>query len=242
LVSRLRSVLCVPELFELFSILFFVMADVPELHLVPNRCGGMSLVYEGRAYKLKRAGKQKKYWRCSKDKESCKGAIWTNLDVTSVIKQNDHIESCPRAEETKPIPAIYDEEASAASAQPSTSGHFPLFRRSASSYILLVFATGSNIRLLAAMRILGIDGTFKVVPQWYQQLFTIHAFVLGKLVPAVYCLCTGKDTGTYGFIFQALINKAAVLRVNLNPQTIICDFERALIRAIQGYFLNKEKR
>ncbi|KRY02921.1 hypothetical protein T12_12367 [Trichinella patagoniensis] len=33
------------------------------------------------------------------------------------------------AEETKPIPAIYDEEASAASAEPSTSGYFPLFRR-----------------------------------------------------------------------------------------------------------------
>ncbi|KRY04861.1 hypothetical protein T12_2994 [Trichinella patagoniensis] len=39
LVLRLRSVLCVPELFESFSILFLVMADVSELHLVPNRCG-----------------------------------------------------------------------------------------------------------------------------------------------------------------------------------------------------------
>ncbi|KRX18117.1 hypothetical protein T07_13777 [Trichinella nelsoni] len=111
----------------------------------------MSLVYEGRAYKLKRAGKQK-YWRCSKDKKGCGGAIWTNLDVTSVIMQNDHIESCPvdehlaykmekkallkkrSAEETKPIPAIYDEEASAASAEPSTSGYFPLFKRAASSH------------------------------------------------------------------------------------------------------------
>ncbi|KRX20175.1 hypothetical protein T07_7804, partial [Trichinella nelsoni] len=124
----------------------FRMADVPELHLVPNRCGGTSLVHEGRAYKLKRAGRQK-YWRCSQDKEGCGGAIWTNLDVTLVIKRNDHIESCPvdehlaykmekkavlkkrSAEETKPIPAIYDEEASAASAEPSTSGHFPLFKR-----------------------------------------------------------------------------------------------------------------
>ncbi|KRX51761.1 hypothetical protein T09_10080, partial [Trichinella sp. T9] len=43
----------------------FLMADVPELHLVQNRCGGTSLVYEGRIYKLKRAGRQK-YWRCSK--------------------------------------------------------------------------------------------------------------------------------------------------------------------------------
>ncbi|KRZ47491.1 hypothetical protein T02_13272, partial [Trichinella nativa] len=41
------------------------MANVPELHLVQNRCGGTSLVYEGKAYKLKRAGRQK-YWRCSK--------------------------------------------------------------------------------------------------------------------------------------------------------------------------------
>ncbi|XP_003368669.1 hypothetical protein Tsp_12929 [Trichinella spiralis] len=48
----------------------------------------------------------------------------------------------------------------------------------------------------------------------------------------------GKDIGTYGFIFQSLINKAAVLGVNLNPQTIICDFETALIPAIQGYFPN----
>ncbi|KRX67860.1 hypothetical protein T06_10170 [Trichinella sp. T6] len=50
------------------------MGNVFELHLVPNRCDGMSLVYEGKAYKLKRAGRQK-YWRCSKDKKGCGGAI-----------------------------------------------------------------------------------------------------------------------------------------------------------------------
>ncbi|KRX33003.1 hypothetical protein T06_16826 [Trichinella sp. T6] len=45
----------VPELLKSFSNLF-LMGDVFELHLVPNRCGDMSLVYEGQAYKLKRAG------------------------------------------------------------------------------------------------------------------------------------------------------------------------------------------
>ncbi|KRZ85301.1 hypothetical protein T08_3913 [Trichinella sp. T8] len=125
-VLGLRSGPCVPELFKSFSILFLVMADVPELHLVPNRC---------------------EIWTNSVDKKGLGGAIWTNLDVTSVIKRNDHIESCPvdehlaykmekkavlkkwSAEETKPILAIYNEEASAASAEPSTSGHFPLFKR-----------------------------------------------------------------------------------------------------------------
>ncbi|XP_003369560.1 hypothetical protein Tsp_04970 [Trichinella spiralis] len=100
------------------------MADISELRFVTNRGGSTSLGREG-----------------------CKGVIWTNLDVTYVITQKDHIESCPvdehlaykmekkavlkkrSAEETKPILAIYDEEVSAASAVPSASGHFPLFKR-----------------------------------------------------------------------------------------------------------------
>ncbi|KRX95626.1 hypothetical protein T4E_10842, partial [Trichinella pseudospiralis] len=93
-----------------------------------------------------------------------------------------------------------------------------LLWQSASRHIL-VFAVGSNIRLLSAMRTWGMDGTFKVVPQWCRQLFTIHDIVADNLVPPV-------------------INKAAVLAVDLQPQTIICDFETALIPAIQGYFLN----
>ncbi|KRY16117.1 hypothetical protein T12_8633 [Trichinella patagoniensis] len=88
------------------------MADVPELHLVQNRCGEILEVL--------------------KDKKGLGGAIWINLDVTSVIEQNDHIESCPMDEhlvykmEKK---ALLKKEASAASAEPSTFGHFPLFKR-----------------------------------------------------------------------------------------------------------------
>ncbi|KRX32771.1 hypothetical protein T05_3804 [Trichinella murrelli] len=61
-----------------------------------------------------------------------------------------------------------------------------LLWQSASRHIL-VLATGSNIRLMATRRTWALDGTFKIVPQWNQKLFTIHAFLAGKLVPAVYC-------------------------------------------------------
>ncbi|KRZ46853.1 hypothetical protein T02_16288, partial [Trichinella nativa] len=88
------------------------------------------------------------------------------------------------------------------------------------------------------MKTWGMDGTFKVVPHWYEQLFTIHAFAAGKLVPAICCLCTDKDIGTFEFISQALISRAAALEVDLNPDTIICDFETALIPAIRRYFPN----
>ncbi|KRX58645.1 hypothetical protein T09_12395 [Trichinella sp. T9] len=139
-----------------------LMADVSELRLVKNRYGGLSLVYEGRAYKLKHTGKQKKYWGCSKaraecaasDKQGCKGAMWTNLEVTAVISQKDHMENCPMdehlaykmekkailkkrsAEETTPISTIYDQEASAASADSATSGQFPIFKRVKSAMYL----------------------------------------------------------------------------------------------------------
>ncbi|KRZ10747.1 hypothetical protein T11_3261 [Trichinella zimbabwensis] len=60
-----------------------------------------------------------------------------------------------------------------------------------------------------------MDDTLNVVPQWYQQLFIIHVFL--------------ADISLYGFIFEALLNKAAVLEIDLTPQMIICDFETALI-------------
>ncbi|KRZ01569.1 hypothetical protein T11_13016 [Trichinella zimbabwensis] len=219
------------------------MADVSELRLVATRSGSMSLVYEGRVYKLRYTGlvyfgiKQRRLKGCHMDKpgcDICDHEKRSHRKLPANLKKRS-------AEETKSIPAIYDEEASVASAVPSTSDHFPLFKRVKSMMYnhrlkcktklavhrrdmqipdafmttkarekfllwqnalrhILTFATGSNIRLLAARRTWGMDSTFKGAPQWYQQLFTIHAFVAGKLVPAVYCLCTGKDIGTYGYI------------------------------------------
>ncbi|KRY08179.1 hypothetical protein T12_14626 [Trichinella patagoniensis] len=59
------------------------MANLPELHLVQNRCGGTSLVYEGRAYKLKRAAR-KKYWRCSQVNDVRR----MNNDGRKIAKEN----------------------------------------------------------------------------------------------------------------------------------------------------------
>ncbi|KRZ11529.1 hypothetical protein T11_15914 [Trichinella zimbabwensis] len=82
-----------------------------------------------------------------------------------------------------------------------------------------------------------MDGTFKSVPQWYQQLFTIYVFVAGNLVPGVCCLCTGEVIGTYGLILQALINKAAVLMILKRPDTTICGyFPNTILQGCYFYF------
>ncbi|KRX68287.1 hypothetical protein T09_2560, partial [Trichinella sp. T9] len=73
--------------------------------------------------------------------------------------------------------------------------------------------------------------------RWYIQVCTsmisiafyiIHAIVASKLVPVVCCYVRVKILAKK-FIFQALINKAAVLRVNLYPQAIIFNLEITLI-------------
>ncbi|KRX34110.1 hypothetical protein T05_14082 [Trichinella murrelli] len=199
-------------LFESFSLLFFIlaMADISELGLVTNCCGGMSFVYESRAYKFKFTG-QEGLKRCSIHQRGYNSCAQADLSHGSIT------DGSAAAEETKPIPVIYDEEASSAAIV--TSGYFPdlqipdafrttkagknlLLWQSALRYIV-VFATGNNIGLLGQTKTWGMD-----------------------------------DIVTYGFIFQALINKAAVLEVDLNPDTIIFDFEATLIPVIQNYFVN----
>ncbi|KRZ47804.1 hypothetical protein T02_5036, partial [Trichinella nativa] len=103
---------------------------------------------------------------------------------------------------------------------------------------ILIFATEDGVKLLAQSNCWCGDGTFKIVPSWYQQLFTLHVFLRGKLLPVVYCLTVRKDLPTYSRIFEVLHSKAEELGVQLEPAKFVCDFETALIPAIQGNFPN----
>ncbi|KRY60108.1 hypothetical protein T03_3427 [Trichinella britovi] len=69
------------------------MSADSELRLVTNRCGKLSLVFEGKAYKLKYAGKKKKYLGCSKI--YTQDAMCRNLKVTAIISQKDRVERFP---------------------------------------------------------------------------------------------------------------------------------------------------
>ncbi|KRX74723.1 hypothetical protein T06_6643 [Trichinella sp. T6] len=102
---------------------------------------------------------------------------------------------------------------------------------------ILIFCTEENLSIFSEHSVCSMDGTFKIVPEWYQQMFTIHVFIAGKLVPLVYWLTVHKDLSTYREIFDNLILKAAALGVVLQPQTVICDFETALIRTLLATFL-----
>ncbi|KRY32249.1 hypothetical protein T03_5300, partial [Trichinella britovi] len=72
---------------------------------------------------------------------------------------------------------------------------------------ILIFCTEENLSILSEHSVWSMDGTFKIVPEWYQQMFTIHVFIAG---------------GSVGVVLQS--------------KTVIYDFETALIPALQGTF------
>ncbi|KRZ56059.1 hypothetical protein T02_5276 [Trichinella nativa] len=75
------------------------------------------------------------------DKQGCKGAVSTNLDVPTWIttwhtNRKKATLKKRTAEVTKSIPEIYDEEVAAASVEPSTAGQYPVFKQGMKSELL----------------------------------------------------------------------------------------------------------
>ena len=99
---------------------------------------------------------------------------------------------------------------------------------------MLVFATQQDLGLLARSNHCFMDGTFKVVPELFFQLFTIHALHNSQVIPCVYALLPNKQQQTYTAFFQVLRDA----HDNLNPETVLVDFELAAINALRAIFRN----
>ena len=95
-----------------------------------------------------------------------------------------------------------------------------------------IIATQRMMTLLAECTIWMLDGTFKVTPSLFYQLYTIHGVSGDWVFPCVYALLPNKEMATYSRLFQALKTSTA----NLNPTTCIIDFERASKQAIEAEF------
>src|ERR1044072_10039538 len=77
------------------------------------------------------------------------------------------------------------------------------------------------------------DGTFKVVPSIFFQLYTIHfQFVPGINPAALYCIVTDKKRGTYGRILDQLL----IIIPTAAPTVILTDFESAAMGAFRARF------
>lgn len=96
---------------------------------------------------------------------------------------------------------------------------------------LIVFTTASNLGILKSCKHWFADGTFKVCPDEFYQMFTLHGLFKSQIVPLVYGLLMGKKAEDYDDFFKVVMDEG-----DFNPETILTDFEAATIKSVKGLF------
>ncbi|CAF1331691.1 unnamed protein product [Rotaria sordida] len=101
---------------------------------------------------------------------------------------------------------------------------------------LLIFFTDEQRNIIENATEFFIDGTFKVVPEIFYQLFVIHANYREHVLPVSFILLPGKSNQ----IYQKMINDIIALVPGWSPRRIMMDFEKALINVFSGAFPTAE--
>ena len=99
---------------------------------------------------------------------------------------------------------------------------------------ILIFASDEQINVLQTAEEFLVDGTFKVVPEIFYQLFIIHAVHRHHVVPVIYALLRRKSAETYTRLIEEVLKVAP----NWSPRSVMMDFEQASIISFQRTFPN----
>jgi hypothetical protein len=99
---------------------------------------------------------------------------------------------------------------------------------------ILIFSTAKNLMELGLSSVWLCDGTFKVAPDLYTQVYSVHGFVDGWILPLAFGLLPDKKQVTYEKFFH---NLRLVSKGNIStPEIVITDFEMAEIGAVHKVF------
>lgn len=103
---------------------------------------------------------------------------------------------------------------------------------------IIGFATRNNFEFLSQNDKYFVDGTFKYCPQLFEQVVTIHTKKNEQFIPLVFLLLPDKKKETYIHAFSTLIQEADILGINLQPATVLADFDKGLQEGIQTVWPN----
>ncbi|KAL4120030.1 hypothetical protein QTP88_012776 [Uroleucon formosanum] len=99
-----------------------------------------------------------------------------------------------------------------------------------------IFGRNRSLDILYNSKVWYRDGTFKIAPGIFSQVFVILAKALGGVHPLIYTLLPNKQEKTYTPLFK-MLNQ---LKSGLNPTSIFCDFEQAILKSIKTEYPNTE--
>ena len=95
-----------------------------------------------------------------------------------------------------------------------------------------MFGTTANLQLFEQYPHWFIDGTFKVAPEIFLQVFTINALIDNCSIPLIYVLMRTKTQADCARVFRKVIE----LRPSLTPVSILIDFEQGTMNALATVF------
>ena len=101
---------------------------------------------------------------------------------------------------------------------------------------ILIFGTKRMVEFMTGYKQWFIDGTFKVCPDIFYQLFTVHVLVQDNVLPCLYGLLPNKSKDTYCRFWEGLRNNTE--EYDMQPVSVVTDFELASVQAFKEYFPN----
>ena len=101
---------------------------------------------------------------------------------------------------------------------------------------ILGFCSDEALEILCSATTIYMDGTFKVVPSLFYQLYTLHGMFEGEMMPLAYFLLPRKDEETYVRMFNLLRTLADSKGFVFRPPKFQIDFETAVLKAIDDCF------
>lgn len=83
-----------------------------------------------------------------------------------------------------------------------------------------------------------MDGTFKIAPNLFKQIYVVLTKKFGGVHPIFYALLPNKCRETYDKLFGMI----KVLLSNLDPKSITCDYEMVAFKSVSEIFPTVEIR
>ena len=97
---------------------------------------------------------------------------------------------------------------------------------------ILIFASNKQLGILQSAHHFMSDGTFKVVPEIFYQLYIIHTVYRDHLTPVSYALLRRKNA----FIHERLFNEILKFAPEWAPKSMMIDYEKSCINAYRSVF------
>lgn len=168
----------------------------------------------------------------------------TSSDIATEIPSKDALRQIITREKKKKLhtptePMTFNFDPDLQATQYDSENNFIIKDRIFSeSKRVTLFSTIQLINFLCQAIYLVMDGTFKIVPTIYQQLYTIHGPVNDsvKTFPLLFALCTHKDKASYDMMLDLLLEFCAEHALQFSPSYIVMDFERAAILSLRQHF------